>query len=174
MSKTSRELDYVASTQTLIGTKKKELIDTETGESIFVDNIVKRVYGQKNFWKVYLFDFLCVLGILDSKQVDVFIYIVSNTDQGNNLFYGTYKKIAKDCNVSEPTIAKVMGKLMENNFIKKVQNGLYEVNPNILMKGNDNKRAILLSYFENDEPINEITHQRFTMTGRRKELPDNG
>lgn len=174
MSKTSRELDYVASTQTLIGTKKKELIDTETGEKILVDNIVKRVYGQKNFWKVYLFDFLCVLGILDSKQVDVFIYIVSNTDQGNNLFYGTYKKIAKDCNVSEPTIAKVMGKLMDNHFIKKVQNGLYEVNPNILMKGNDNKRAILLSYFENDEPINEITHQRFTMTGIRKELPDNG
>jgi len=173
MSKTSRELDYVASTQTLIGTKKKELIDTETGESIFVDNIVKRVYGQKNFWKVYLFDFLCVLGILDSKQLDVFIYIVSNTDQGNNLFYGTYKKIAKDCNVSEPTIATVMRKLMDNNFIKKIQNGLYEVNPNIIMKGNDNKRAILLSYYENEEPINEITHQRFTLTGR-KEIPNNG
>ena len=34
------------------------------------------------------------------------------------------------------------------------------MNPNIMMKGNDHKRQILLSYFENDEPINELTFSR--------------
>lgn len=170
MGKTDREFNYVASTQTLIGTKKKELIDTETGESILVDQITKRVYGQKNFWKAYLFDFLCVLGILDSKQVDIFIYIVSNTNASNNIFMGTYDKIAKDCNVSRPTIAKIIKKLIDNGFIKKVQTGAYLVNPNILMKGNDCKRAILLSYYEAEQPIDEISYQRFTLTGR-KEAP---
>ena len=41
--------------------KLKELIDKETGEIIEVDQITKKVYGQKNFWKLYLSDFLHVL-----------------------------------------------------------------------------------------------------------------
>lgn len=155
-----KELYYNENTQTLIGTKKRELVDTETGEQILVDQITKRVYGTKNFWKCYLMDFLMVLGILDSKQVDIFIYIVENTNQSNNVFMGTYKKIAADVGCSETTIAKIMKKLQDNNFVKKVQNGAWFVNPNILMKGNDQKRQILLSYYESDQPINEMTFSR--------------
>jgi len=51
-----------------------------------------------------------------------------------------------------------------NNFIKKVQNGVWLVNPNILMKGNDTKRQILLSYYESEEPINQITMTRTKRT----------
>lgn len=160
-----KNLEYNSNTQTLIGSKKKHLVDFDTGESIFVDQITKRVYGTKNFWKCYLMDFLSVLGILDSKQVDIFIYIVENTNQSNNTFIGTYKKIAKDLNVSEPTISKIMKKLQENGFVKKVQNGAWMVNPNILMKGNDSKRQILLSYYEADEPIDELTFKRVKRMG---------
>ena len=58
-------LEYIQDTQTLIGSRKRELIDVQTGEQIFVDQITKRVYGSKNFWKCYLMDFLTVLGIID-------------------------------------------------------------------------------------------------------------
>ena len=151
---------YDENTQTLIGTKQKELIDAETGEVIWVDQITKRSYGSKNFWKMYLMDFLTVLGIIDSKQLDVFIYIAENTNQSTNTFIGTYDKISKDVNVSRQTIAKIMKKLQDNNFIKKIQNGVWLVNPNIMMKGNDRKRQILLSYYESDTPIEEITFSR--------------
>ena len=140
--------------------KKRELIDQETGEIIVVDQISKRIYGQKNFWKMYLMDFMSVLGIIDSKQLDIFIYIAENTNPSTNTFIGTYKKISKDVNVSQPTISTIMKKLQANNFIKKIQNGVWFVNPNIIMKGNDHKRQILLSYFENDEPVNEFTFSR--------------
>lgn len=159
-NKNKFNLEYNENTQTLIGTRQKELIDVETGVSIWVDQITKRAYGSKNFWKVYLMDFLTVLGIIDSKQLDVFIYIVENTNQSTNQFIGTYDKIAKDVNVSRPTIAKLMKKLQDNKFIKKVQNGVWLVNPNILMRGSDKKRQILLSYYQADEPINEVTFQR--------------
>ncbi|WP_255287641.1 replication/maintenance protein RepL [Bacillus toyonensis] len=149
-------MEYHAESQTLVGQKKRELVDTETGEVIHVDQITKRVYGTKNFWKMYLMDFLTVLGIIDNKQLDIFIYIAENTNQSNNLFIGTYKQISKDVKVSEPTIAKLMKKLHANNFIKKKQNGVYIVNPNIMMKGNDTKRQILLSYYEEDKPLNSI------------------
>lgn len=160
MSKGKTELSYSEATKTLVGTKKKELIDTETGEKILVDQITKRVYGTKNFWKVYLMDFLMVLGIFDSKQVDVFIYIVENTSPSNNTFIGTYDKISHDVNVCRQTIAKIMKKLQDKGFIKKVQNGVWLVNPNILMKGNDTKRQILLNYYDSEEPINELTYSR--------------
>lgn len=155
-----KSLEYISQTQTLVGQKKRELVDTATGEVIWVDQITKRTYGTKNFWKCYLMDFLTVLGIIDSKQLDVFIFIVENTQQANNTFIGTYKHIAKNVGVSEPTIAKIMKKLQKNNFVKKVQNGVWLVNPNILMKGNDTKRQILLSYYESEEPADQITFSR--------------
>lgn len=86
-------VEYIEKTKTLIGTKRKELIDKETGEIIEVDQITKKVYGQKNFWKLYLGDFLSVLGIVESKQVDILIYILENTQPSTNMFVGTYKTI---------------------------------------------------------------------------------
>ena len=47
----------------------------------------------KNFWKLYLGDFLPVLGIVESKQVDILIYILENTQPSTNMFVGTYKTI---------------------------------------------------------------------------------
>lgn len=40
-------------------------------------------------------DFLHILGLADSKQIDVLIYILENTEQANNTFVGTYKKLLK-------------------------------------------------------------------------------
>lgn len=163
-----KHLEYIQDTQTLVGSRKRELLDVQTGEQIFVDQITKRVYGSKNFWKCYLMDFLTVLGIIDSKQLDIFIFIVENTNQSNNTFLGTYKHISEQTGCSSRTIAKIMKKLQENNFIRKIQNGAWLVNPNILMKGNDTKRQILLSYYESEEPINEISMSRT----KRSPLPN--
>lgn len=163
-----KNLEYISQTQTLVGQQRRHLVDTDTGEEIVVDQITKRVYGTKAFWKCYLMDFLTVLGILDSKQVDIFIFIVENTDPSTNVFIGTYKHIAKSLGVSEPTIAKIMKKLQEHRFIKRVQNGVWLVNPNILMKGNDSKRQILLSYYESETPLDQLTYTRT----KRKALDD--
>lgn len=160
MAKYDKSMTYISSTQTLIGEQKKHYLDMDTGEDIWCNQVTKRVYGTKNFWKCYLMDFLCILGIIDSKQLDVFIYIVENTNQATNIFLGTYTKITKDTGTCRQTVAKIMKKLQEYNFIKKIQNGAWFVNPDILMKGNDNKRQILLSYYEMDEPIEGISYSK--------------
>lgn len=144
-------MEYHSDTQTLLGKKLKTYVDTETGEKIHAEQITKRAYGQKQFWKVYLMDFLHILGLADSKQIDVLIYILENTEQANNTFVGTYKKIAKEASVSEPTIAKIMKKLQENNFITKVQNGVWQVSPNIMMKGSEHKKSLLLNYYDDSK-----------------------
>lgn len=139
---------YIQDTQTLIGNRTRELLDVETGEKITVNQITKRVYGSKNFWKCYLMDFLTILGIVDSKQLDVLIYIIENTHPATNIFLGTYERIMTNTGVSRPTVAKIMKKLQQANFIQKIQNGAWCVNPQILVKGGDFKQQILLSYYQ--------------------------
>lgn len=140
-------LEYNSNIQTLIGTKKKTLIDQETGEIIEVDQITKRSLGQKQFWKIYLLDFLQILGVLESKQVDVLIYILENTNSSNNTYIGTYRKTAEGSKVALETARKVIKKLQDNNFLTKIQNGVYQVSPLIMMKGNEQKKQMLLSYY---------------------------
>ena len=146
-----KSMEYVSQTQTLIGTQRKRLVDEDTGERIEVDQITKRALGQKQFWKIYLMDFLQVLGVLDSKQVDILIYILENTESANNTFIGTYDKIQKAVGVSRPTVAVVMKKLQEGNFITKVQNGVWQVSPNIMMKGSEHKKSLLLNYYDDSK-----------------------
>ena len=153
-----KNFEYTRATQTLIGQTKKKLVDVETGEQIEVDQITKRAYGQKQFWKIYLLDFSQVLGILDSKQIDVLIFILENTNSSNNTFIGTQRIISEKTKVSLPTVSKILVKLQDNNFITKIQSGVYQVSPNILMKGSDHKKSILLNYY-NDNITEEEKEQ---------------
>ena len=134
------------------------MVDVETEQQIEVDQITKRAYGQKQFWKIYLLDFLQVLGILDSKQIDVLIFILENTNSSNNTFIGTQRIISEKTKVSLPTVSKILVKLQDNNFITKIQSGVYQVSPNILMKGSDHKKSILLNYY-NDNITEEEKEQ---------------
>lgn len=142
-----KSLEYISNTQTLIGTKTRILVDKETGEEFPVNQITKRMYGQKQFWKVYLIDFLQVLGILESKQLDVLIYILENTNSSNNTFIGTYDKIVEKTKVSRKTVYNTLKKLQDNKFLEKIQNGVYQVSPLIIMKGSDYKKQLLLNYY---------------------------
>lgn len=123
-----------------------------TGDMIKLDEITKKVCGQRQFWKIYLFDFLAILGIVDSRQLDVLVYILEHTNSATNLYIGTWKKIQDDTGVSAETVRRIMKKLQDNGFLKKVQNGVYGINPKIMMKGNEHKRQILLTYQEVDQP----------------------
>ena len=44
-----KQLEYIENTQTLIGSKRRNIMDVDTGEMMTVDQITKRVYGTKNF-----------------------------------------------------------------------------------------------------------------------------
>jgi hypothetical protein len=146
-----KSMEYISQTQTLIGQQRKRLQDLDTGELIEVDQITKRALGQKAFWKVYLIDFLQILGVLDSKQVDVLIYILENTNSSTNTYIGTYRKTANGSGVALETVRKVMRKLIDNNFMKKIQNGVYQISPLIMMKGSEHKKSLLLNYYEDEK-----------------------
>lgn|GEM_PF-1077963 len=142
--------------KTLVGTRRKKLLDQETGEVIEVDQITKRVLGQKAFWKIYLMDFLQILGGFENRQLDVLIYILEHTEAANNTFIGTYRALEKNADVSYDTVRRTMTLLQRKGFMTKISNGVYQVSPRIMMKGNEYKKRLLLSYFaDNDREVAE-------------------
>lgn len=142
---------YNPDTKTRISGKLMNIVDPDTGEVVEYTKFNKRMYGAKQFWKVYLTDFLAVLGIIDSKQLDVFVYIVSNTNPANNIFMGTYDEIMAGAKVSRGTVCKIMKKLQDNDFIRLVRNGRWAVNPDIMLKGDERKHGIMVEYYRGDE-----------------------
>ena len=79
-------------------------------------------------------DDLEIFGVVYNKQFEICKYIAENTNPSTNTFIGTYAKISKDVNVSQPTISTIMKKLQANNFIKKVQNGVWLVDSDFIEK----------------------------------------
>ena len=79
-------------------------------------------------------DDLEIFGVVYNKQFEICKYITENTNPSTNTCIGTYSKISKDVNVSRPTISTIMKKLQANNFIKKVQNGVWLVDSDFIEK----------------------------------------
>lgn len=129
MNKNERTIEYMEEKSTLVGTRRRELIDADTGEVMKVDQITKLAYGSKHFWKCYMKEFLTVMKSLSGRQFDVFIYIVAHTKPSDNVFLGTYSKIVDDTRCCRQTVAAAMKKLQENDFIRKKQNGKHTTAP---------------------------------------------
>lgn len=133
---------------TLLGRQTRELMDLQTGEVIQVEQVTKTIPGGKQFWKVYMTDFLEVLEGFECRQLEVLAHIIRNTNPTNNLYFGTYSEISQTVGVCRQTIASLMRRLQRQGFVKKVRGGVWMVNPNVLMKGSDRKRHMLLDRYD--------------------------
>ena len=75
----------------------------------------------------------------------------------------TYRQISEKTNISLETVRKTMAILLEVNFLKRINQGVYQVNPDILFKGNKNTRLNLLTQYnnlDNQENEKELTLQK--------------
>lgn len=162
---------------TAINTNDLALI-SKTNGNIVIDGpdlsaVLKQAYGQKAFWKLYMADYIqVILGVMDYKQLDVFMYISMNTRPSDNIFIGTQEAIAEAVGCSRATVVKLLSKLIKHNFIKRKQVGVYMVNPNIVMKGGIAKRNLLISYYDSEQ-IN-IPLPKTTKKKTEKDLEDEG
>ena len=127
----SKQKKYSDSTGLLVESEGELWVNPATGEERYLQSVEKRYYGQKNFWKMYLQDFLAVLGILESKQVDVICYVLAHTD-------------------SRSTVVRAMSRLKSANFISQTDTpSVYMVNPDVMVQGSEyKKRGLLITYTE--------------------------
>jgi len=128
--------------QKIVGTQT--LLNPNTGELIETTIIEKNIEQDFNFFKVWLLDLLNILELIGTKKMKVVNYILDNLDVKNNLFIGTHEEISKKLSVSRVVVSQTFKTLQESNFLIKKQNGVYMINPEILVKGKTGKRLNLL------------------------------
>jgi hypothetical protein len=128
---------------------EKELIDPATGEVIKTTYIVKKYKGDFNFHKVWLADLLNVLEVVGNKKLKVIRWILSNINNKTNQIIGTHQKIAEKIGVSRVVVSQTFKLLQDADFLVREQNGVYKINPLILVQGDNKKRqSILVEYKE--------------------------
>ena len=125
----------------------KEFIDAETGEIIpmQLNQVEDRDF---NFTKVWLRTFIEGLDGIANKRMKLAFWIIDNLNKENQ-FIGTFKKMADETGLSEYTVIMTMRELQKGNppFLKKLQSGVYQVNPDILYKGSHKSRMGVIYEF---------------------------
>lgn len=137
----------------VVGTKK--LIDAETGEEIIAT--VEVVNGERKFgWEaVWLGTLLETLEIISSKGFKVAKFLLEKRIRSENLVVATVPEIAKETGLSQSTVKRIIKKLLDANFISRVQRGVYRINPAVIWRGNESKRQAILIKFQNENQKNK-------------------
>jgi hypothetical protein len=140
--------------------RTKRYIDEDGNEGTQTE-VYKKTYGGKHFWRVWLGDLLYTLGLINnSKQLDVVFFVLDNTDPSNNLYIGTIRKTVEMTGISYGTVSTIFKKMQEVDMIVKQSNGVYKVKPNLLMKGDDNKKQRLVIEYEKIKREEEQKHEK--------------
>lgn len=146
---TSKKVKYVGT---------EHFINAETGElqEMQVTSIEDRDF---NFSKVWMRNFIATLDIVGNQKTKLCFWIIDNVDK-NNVLIGTYRTIADKSGISLDTVRITMKILLDADFMRKEQNGVYIINPDIVFKGKHNARMNILNQYN--------TVERITMSDEEK------
>lgn len=148
----NKNIAYISRTRRYIDEDGNEGTQTE---------VYKKIFGGKHFWRVWLGDLLYTLGLINnSKQLDVVFYVLDNTDPANNLYIGTIRKTVEMTGISHGTVSTIFKKMQEVDMIVKQSNGVYKVKPNLLMKGDDDKKQRLIIEYEKIKREEKQKHEK--------------
>lgn len=127
----------------VIGTQ--DYINPNTGEYISMQ--VTRVEDRDfNFSKVWMHSFLSTLDIVGNQKTKVAFWVIENVNRENMLPY-TYRQISEATKISLETVRKTMTILLEADFLRRINQGCYIVNPNVIYKGTHNARLNILTQY---------------------------
>ena len=135
---------------------RQDYINATTGEIVTCTVIEKKVQSDFNFHKIWLNDLMSVLDLIGGKKLEILKYLLSKMSNVDNTIVARYDDIMKELQVSRQTISSTLKILREANFIKKIANGVYMVNPDIIVKGTGGKKdALMIKYIKIDDKVKD-------------------
>lgn len=116
-----------------------------------------------NFHKVWVKDLVELLELIGGKKVKVFNHLLLKMNS-DNIFIGTIRAIAEKLKLSKETVSSSLKLLKDAGHIKMLQDGVYMINPDLILKGNSAKRQKLRAdYFglkyENSNNKNKVSKE---------------
>lgn len=133
-------------------TKKVKVVGTQqyinatdgTVEDFQVMRIEERDF---NFHKVWLEHIISSLDLIGNQKTKLAFWIVDHLDKENKLTM-TYRQIAEKSGISLDTVRVTMKSLMDSNFLERINQGAYRVNPDVIFKGGNKDRMNVLYQYQ--------------------------
>ena len=132
----------------VVGTQ--EYINKNTGEieEFQVLNFQDRDF---NFHKIWLEHIINSLNIIGNQKLKLTFWIIDNLDQNNKLSL-TYRQISQKSEIGYQTVTTTMKSLIESNFLKRINQGTYIINPEFIFKGSHKSRINILYQYDQIAP----------------------
>lgn len=135
-----------------IGTEQYLNVQTGEVEDFQVMKVEERDF---NFHKIWMRNFIASIDLVGNQKTRLAFWIIDNLNKENMLTM-TYRQIADASGVSLDTVRVTMKILIDSDFLKRLNQGCYIVNPNVVFKGTRNSRLNILQQYENiDNPVEE-------------------
>lgn len=131
----------------VVGTQKFVNVATGEVEDFQVTSIEERDF---NFHKVWMKNFINTLEIVGNQKSKLCFWIIDNLDKENQLCL-TYRQIAEKTNISLDTVRVTMKLLLEADFLRRINQGCYVVNPDVVYKGSRTGRLNVLNTYSDAE-----------------------
>ena len=96
-----------------------------------------------NFHKVWLEHIISSLDLIGNQKTRLAFWIIDHLDKENKLTM-TYRQIADKSGISLDTVRVTMKSLMDSNFLERINQGAYRVNPDVVFKGGRTGRLYVL------------------------------
>lgn len=100
-----------------------------------------------NFHKVWLEHIISSLDLIGNQKTRLAFWIVDHLDKENKLTM-TYRQIAEKSGISLDTVRVTMKSLMDSNFLERINQGAYRVNPDVIFKGGKTDRMNVLYQYQ--------------------------
>lgn len=130
----------------VVGKQQYFNLSTGTVEEMQVTTFEERDY---NFHKIWLKDFLNSIDMIGNQKTKLAFWIIDNITKENYLPY-TYRQISEKSGISLGTVRDTMSILMNANFLKRLNQGTYLINSDIVFKGGRQARLNILHTYQNE------------------------
>lgn len=127
----------------------RQLQDMQTGE-IIDTQVVEKTIGDVGFHKIWLHEILDLVDEVGNAKMKVLMWLLSNADAQNRI-YATWAEIADGTDVGRTTVSALMAKLKAANVISEVRRSVWRLNPDVIFKGDHNKRMSVLIRYKNEK-----------------------
>ena len=87
-----------------------------------------------NFHKLWLGHILQSIDLIGNQKTRLAFWILDHLDS-NNLLPMTQRQIANKSGISYQTVSRTLQALIDSNFLQRINQGAYRVNPDVLFKG---------------------------------------
>jgi DNA-binding transcriptional ArsR family regulator len=118
-----------------------EIIDTQ---------VVEKTVGDVGFHKIWLHEILELVDEVGNAKMKVLLWLLSHADAQNRI-YATWSEIAESTDTSRRTVAALMAALKSANVVSEVRRSVWRLNPDVIFKGDHNKRMSVLIRYKNEK-----------------------